>query len=303
MIPPSLYSGPFSYLWQVILHSAVAGLVFYVWSHRVHLPSGAAKRSILVIILVLPLLTAAVPGRTDLTFRDQLAWLDSGRLLAIPLVAGARLWHVALLVAVAAVALTVWQELAPALRWSRPGPHEVPESLERSVRSLPGWSRCRVALTSTDDIHLATGGWPWRPRLLVSRGAVAALAEEELLVALRHENAHWRAGRWIRSHGLFAIRLLQSHNPVALWVFREYCLEVEIECDAEAVAGRDPKLLARILLEIYEATDVRDIAARGALRKRVDVLLGRDAKPERPLPAATVLMASMFLLLVLPWLV
>ncbi len=45
-----------------------------------------------------------------------------------------------------------------------------------------------------------------------------------------------------------------------------------------AVTGRDPHLLARVLLKIYQTTDRRDVAARGAMRKRVDVLL--DGGPQ-----------------------
>ena len=85
---------------------------------------------------------------------------------------------------------------------------------------------------------LATGGRPGRPRLIVSRGALAvADAETSSTRSIAHEHAHWQAGRWWWSHALFAVRLLQCYNPVALWVFREYCLEVEIDCDAIAVAG------------------------------------------------------------------
>ena len=92
------------------------------------------------------------------------------------------------------------------------------------------------------------------------------------------------------------------YSPVALWVFREYCIEVEIGCDAAAVHGRDPHQLARILLRIYDATDRRDAAARAAIRKRVDVLLGGGPQDD-VLSTSTVATASFVMLLVLPWLV
>ena len=60
-------------------------------------------------------------------------------------------------------------------------------------------------------------------------------------MVLAHEHAHWDGGRWLRSHALFIVRMLQCYHPVALWVFREYCIEVEVGCDAVAVAGRDRK--------------------------------------------------------------
>jgi len=274
----------------------------HAWAHRVHLPSGRSKRSLLAALLVLPLLTAAMPGRTGLEFHEQLAWLDSGRILAVPLGAGIRLYQIVLLVALLMVALTVWQEVVPAVRRRKTGFTKAPEELARLARSLRGWERCEVLMSPSGDILLATGGWPRRPRLIVSRGALGRLSEDELTTVLQHEHAHWQAGRWIRSHGLFLVRLLQCYNPVALWSFREYCLEVEIECDAAAVSGRDPKLLGRALLKIYESTDRRDVASRSALRKRVDVLLEGDRRDDG-LPGATLVAALSILLVVLPWVV
>jgi len=300
VIPASWYAPLPSFLWQVALHSWIMGLVFYAWARGVGLASGGAKRRLLALLLVLPLLTAAVPGRVGLEFRERLAWLDSGRLLAVPLPAGLRVYHVVLLAGLMMVVLTVWQELLPALRRPRTSPAGVPERLAQLARSLPGWERCAVVLSPSEDIALATGGWPRRPRVIVSQGALGRMSEDELGTVLRHENAHWRRGRWVRAHALFLVRLLQCYNPVALWSFREYCIEVEIECDAEAVAGRDPRLLSRTLLRIYESTDRRDLAARAALRKRVDVLLG-GGRQDDALPAATIVLAAVILLAVLPW--
>ena len=302
MIPAYWYSPLPSFLWQVVLHSWILGMIFYAWAYHVRLPSGRSKRRLLAVLLVLPLLTAAVPGRSGMDFRERVAWLDSGRVLAVPLPAGIHLYHVVLLVAVMTVALTVWQEVLPVLGRPRTGMGDVPEQLARIARSLPGWGRCRIVLSPSEGILLATGGWPRHPRLIVSRGALERLSEDELAIVLRHENAHWQAGRWGWSHTLFLVRLVQCYNPVALWSFREYCLEVEIDCDAEAVAGRDPRLLTRTLLTIYESTDRRDVAARSVLRKRVDVLLDGGRRDDA-LPVATIVVASSVLLLLLPWVV
>jgi beta-lactamase regulating signal transducer with metallopeptidase domain len=143
---------------------------------------------------------------------------------------------------------------------------------------------------------------PGRPTLIVSKGALTALTETELAIAIAHEHAHWDTGRWWESHALFVVRLLQCYNPVALWAFREYCIDVEIACDAVAVAGRDPHQLARILLKIYQSTDRGDVAALASLRKRVDVLLG-GGPLDAALPPATVAAAAIFMLVVLPWIV
>ena len=290
------------YLRQVALHSAIMGTIFYAWAHHVRLPSGRTKRRLLTLLLVLPVFTALAPGRSTPEFRERLAWLDSNRLLAIPIGAGFQLSHVALLLGVAIAVLTIWQEVLPSLRRRDTSVGPAPERLAAIVRAMPGWSRCDIVMNDSNAVMLATGGRPGRPRLLVSGGALDRLSDDELATVVRHEHAHWYSGRWLRSHALFIVRLLQCHNPVALWSFREYCLEQEIACDAEAVSGRDRNLLIRPLLRIYESIDAGDLAARGALKKRVNVLLA-GGPTDDALPAPTILAAGLVMLLVLPWLV
>ncbi len=305
-----------TYLWQVALHSFVAAAIFYAWSRRQELPSGRTKRWALAVLLILPLVTAAVPGRGG-DFPERHAWLDSGRLLALPLGGPVRVAHLVWVVGAAAIVATLAQEVLGALRRPRPDFDAVPDELVERVRALPGAERCRVGLLPSDasapvagrapaaaePILLVTGGRPGRPTLLVSSGALAQLDDRELAAALAHERAHWRPGRWWTTHLLFAARLLQIYNPVALWVFREYTVEVEIDCDREAVAGADPRPLGRALMRIYRATDRRDLAARRTLRRRIDLLLA--TAPDRvgaPGPAAVVAGAALLAVL-LPWIV
>lgn len=302
MIPGSWSAPLLAYLWQVALHSWVMGLIFYVWVHRLNLPSGRARRRLLALVLVLPMATAAMPGRAGVEFGERIAWMNSARVLAIPLPWGFQLSHLVLLVALMMALVTLWQEVWPSLRRPYRNGSPAPESLLHLVRALPGLERCGVVVLPVDSIMLATGGWPGQPRVLVSRGAVVSLTADELDVVLRHEHAHWQAGRWLRSHALFAVRLLQCYNPVALWAFREYCSELEVGCDAAAVRGRDPRVLGRVLLRLYEATDRRDVATRGALRKRVDVLLAGGPQDEA-LPRFTVALVAAVMLVVLPWIV
>lgn len=291
-----------AYAWQVALHSAIGGVIFYLWAHRLSLPSGQTKRRLLALLLALPMVTAAVPGRSSIEFGERLALFSSARVLAVPLPLGFHVHDGAWLVAILAVVLTLWQEVAPALRRPRSVDNGVPASLRDAARLRSGWRQCRVTISPSPAIMLATAGIPGRPRLIVSQGAVDALTAEELDIAIAHEHAHWRPGRWWRSHALFALRVLQCYSPVALWVFREYCAEVEVACDADAVAGRDPHVLARVLLRVYKGTARRDIAARAAIRKRVDVLLGGGPQ-DQALPPLTLACVSGAMLLVLPWIV
>jgi Zn-dependent protease with chaperone function len=300
---PAAWSAPIgSYLWQVALHASILGAILYIWVHRLGLPSGRTRRHLLVALLVVPLLTAAVPGRSGVDFAERVAWLNSARLLAVPLGIGLRVHHVVLLLGAATLAITIWQELVAFLRRPKAVPRDVPEALDRIARRLRGWDRCAIGVSDDAAVVVATSGWPGRPRLVVSRGALESLSPDELEIVLAHEHAHWQDGRWLRSHALFVLRLLQGYHPVALWAFREYCVELEMECDRAASAGRDPRTLARVLLGIYQATDARDVAARAVLRKRIDTLLG-EGPAEATLPTATVAAASAIMLVVLPWIV
>jgi hypothetical protein len=290
----------FQYLWQVAVHATIMGAVFYAWARHIRLPSGASKRRLLALLLVLPMLTAAVPGRAGLPFAEGLAWMNSARFLAIPLGGEVRVFHAVVAAAAVTAALTLWQELSLAIR--RPRVLDTaPDSVVRLVRERVGWQACHIAISPESSLAVATGGRPARPKLLVSRGAMESLSEDELAAVVIHERAHWQDGRWWRLHGLFVARLLQCYHPVAAWAFREYCLEVEVDCD-RAAAGRDGRPLARILLRVYEATDRRDTAARAVLRKRVDVLLA-GGPDDAALPAGAVVTAGALMGALLPWIV
>ena len=303
MIPSYWYSPLVASCWQVILHAFIAGGALYTWSRYLHLPSGNTKRWILCTLLVLPMVTAVVPGRNSFDFREGTAWLDSLRILAIPVFDGVRIYHLVLGTAALTVLVSLWQEVLPLLRRPCRAGNGAPERLAQWVRKLPAWHRCRVGVTDDNAIFLATAGWPSRPQLLVSEGALRHLTEGELEAVVRHENAHWRGRRWLLTHVLFAIRILQCHNPIALWTFREYSIEIEIDCDADAVAGHDPRLLARALLKVYESTDPRDYSTRSTLRKRMNILLGKAELRDQALPFGTVVLVALILLVLLPWIV
>ena len=291
-----------TYLWQVALHSAVMGGILYAWTRQVRLPSGGTKRHLLALLLVLPMVTAAIPGRGRVEFAEGTALLNSARVMAVPLPFGWHLGDLLTLVALVAVAFTIWQELVPALRRPRADAADVPESLQAMVCVRPGWARCVVRVSPLATVLVATSGWPGHPQLIVSRGALDSLSDAEWEAVVAHEHAHWCDGRWWHTHALFVVRLLQCYNPVALWAFREYCNEVEIACDAVAASDRDPRVLGRVLLKFYHSTDSRDVSARGALRKRVDVLLSGGPN-DHALPPLTLVAATAVLLGLLPWIV
>ncbi|UCF66971.1 MAG: hypothetical protein JSV80_14470, partial [Acidobacteriota bacterium] len=63
MIPSAWYTYSAAVLWQVFLHSLVTAGIFYFWLRRIGLPSGRTRRWLLGSILILPMLTASLPGR------------------------------------------------------------------------------------------------------------------------------------------------------------------------------------------------------------------------------------------------
>lgn len=296
-----------TWLWRVALHASVAGAAFYGWVRHLALPPGRTRRLLLAAVLAVPLVTASLPAAVAAAFGPAAVWFDSVRVLALPVGFGLRVADLAVAAGAVTAAVAFVQEVLPALagRPRRSG-EPIPLWLGREARSLPGWKHCTVELVTGRPLLVATGGLPGgRPHLLLSPDVLERLSREELAAVLRHENAHHTPRRWWALHLLFAARLLQLPNPVALWAFRGYTLELEIACDRDAAGGAgaraDAKALARALLTFYEGTDRRDVAGREALRRRVNALLGRSEVADRALPADSLAAAVLLLLLTLPW--
>jgi len=303
LIPEYWYLPPVAYAWQVTLHSLLAGSVFFAWARHHGLGSGRPKRAILCVLLVLPLVTAAIPGRGSAAFRDTVAWLDSARVLSMPVGFDLHVADVALLVGAVALLATVWQEVLPIFRHARADFSNLPERLVRIVAAVPDADRFQLGVLRDHRIILATSGTPWAPRLLVSEGALQDLDDDELLATLLHERAHWNGRRWLGTHALYAIRLFQCWNPAALWTFRTYAVEVEAACDAEATAARDRKPLIRALLKVYETLERNDVAARRILRLRIDELRGVSGTHGAEVSVEAVVLAGVVMALLLPWIV
>jgi Zn-dependent protease with chaperone function len=303
LTPEYWYLPPIAYAWQVTLHSLVAGSVFFAWARHHGLGSGRSKRTILCVLLVLPLVTAAIPGRGSDTFRDTEAWLDSARVLSLRVGLDLHVADLALIVGAAALLATFWQEVVPIFRPARADFTVLPDRLVRIAAAVPDVGRFRLGVLPDRRIMLATTGTPWAPRLLVSAGALEDLDDDELLATLLHERAHWNGRRWLATHALYAIRLFQCWNPAALWTFRTYGVEIEVACDAEAIAGHDGKPLIRALLKVYETLGRGDVAARRTLRLRIDELRGANGAHGNEVSVEAVLLATGVLAFLLPWLV
>ena len=291
-----------TWLWQVALHSFLMGLVFFAWTRSQALAPGRSRRWLLSMILVFPLATASIALLRRLAAPDT-AWFDSFRVLNLPLIGGIAVVHLVVVFAVATALTTLFQEVIPAFFTPAATDHDVPAALLDLARSQPGWENVEVIMID-DHLAVATGGSPARPKLYLSVSLAESLGTDELRAVVRHEHAHLVPSRWWAVHLLYVARMIQIANPFAMWVSREYAVETEIACDAEAVQG-DPQPLARVLFAIYEAIGGYDTPRRRVLQRRIDILLGRSTESHRlaQLPSTSLLLAGALVAVLLTWVI
>jgi hypothetical protein len=190
--------------------------------------------------------------------------LAQGAAAAALLAAAAAATPLALLLGAARLARArrALARLAPGARAQRgPGPH---------------------VLASEAPLSLAIG--VLRPRIVVSRGLVAALAPAELAAVLEHERAHARRRDALR--GLLARTLSWPHLPrVRRGLLAELRLATERACD-ELAAERagDRLLVAEAILAVERLAGARPLAPALAesfgpscVAPRVEALLAEPA--------------------------
>jgi len=226
-IPPSLWSGLLSL-------ALVAPMIVILWR-----------------ILGLP----GVPAESMLLRVDL--WADTIRLAPWPYQA---LFALLLLgttsIFVVQEAVPTWRSLgrqrhAERVRDERLSAHfdKVQASFQRIGKSRPRGREVIVRRLETEALVAALVGI-LNPVIVVSRGLIDLLDDEELEGVVAHELAHYYHGG---NMGLFAIwlaRLVQAPNPAALILFRELIEARETLCDAEAArATKKPASLASALLK------------------------------------------------------
>lgn len=120
-----------------------------------------------------------------------------------------------------------------------------------------------------------------RPRVYLSTGAWASLAEEELQAVIAHERHHLRRRDPLR---IAVVRILADglfFMPVLPRLAERYVSLAELAADEAALRDRDPSILAGALLS-FGGRGVPG-AAVGIAPERVDQLLGRDLRSALPL--------------------
>lgn len=173
-------------------------------------------------------------------------------------------------------ALFVIQEAVPAWRYRRHRLHgawqtdaDLSTQADAMVRHLqrtglaPRRGRLPLArLLDSDKVSAGLVGIS-APTLVVSRGLMETLDDEERQAALAHELAHWCRGGNLRLLAVWALRALQAMSPGALLLFRFLVEAEEAACDevAARVTGKSAALASAILKTHAHPQDEGDTGA------------------------------------------
>jgi Zn-dependent protease with chaperone function len=233
-------------------------------------------------LVVSPLLVLACPLRADEEFRTRFAvftarhWEDVA-LLGIPLF---DLWLASTIAAALALLLMDLKAVLPRARRPEVREGAPPATLLRSLAGIAAAMRVRpprVRFVELDaPLLFCTGAR--RPGIVISRGTLALLDEEELEAALAHELSHVVRRDPAVSWLLMAARGLLFFNPAVQVVARAIARDAETRADdLGASVVRDRVALASALLKLYRATHGRPAAEV----RRTLPLAGALAEPFR----------------------
>lgn len=141
-----------------------------------------------------------------------------------------------------------------------------------------------------DTVVAVTAGF-LRPRVLVTKGLVDLLSDDEVVAVLLHERAHVRR-RHPAIYGLARAAAATSFAfPAIQPLARRVVLHSEVAADAAAVAEQGLQPLARALGKLMGVVEPVDVTAvggvQGMLDERIRALAGHDyglRGRSRPLP-------------------
>jgi len=187
-----------------------------------------------------------------------------------------------------------------------------------AVRGIAAWRRAkrrsRLWMRTACPVDLGTARVPafaveasapimalvgvWRPRLLVTRGLLDALTEQELAASVAHELGHFRAWDNLKRLAMGAAPDLLTGTGIARAIERRWASTAELAadrlCGAETPAVRCA--LASALVKVARLTPpppapaepISTLVGGGEIAARVQILLDDRADPpvcrRRPLP-------------------
>lgn len=252
---------------QVFVHGLIAAVVVQALLRAWRLSDPAQRLRMRLLGLLLPLaLTPALlwlaPFRGVMPFRDEAVLLDTRRYPDLQLL-GAPLheWG-ALLLGAAGLALLL-RDLLPLLlerlRSAAQAPlAEAPEKVRAGLAELASGLGLpeppRLLLLDTSQPALLCTGLR-RPTLVVSRGTLALLDEDELRAGLAHELAHVARRDTLLGWLLMGLRLLLATNPAAQLLARAAVRDIETRADDLAAATTQrPLALASGLVKVFRGS-------------------------------------------------
>jgi Zn-dependent protease with chaperone function len=295
---------------QLIVHSLVASLFVeaLVRTWRVREPGQRIALRLVALgypLVLFPALVVLFPQRGAEEFQDVA--ILAGRRWEQVALGRSDLYHLFVWAFAAFGAAVFLMDVLPLVRsWRHPRPVTAPPdpqsaaALERALAAIPG-PPLPVAFLPVDLPVLFCSG-VLRPRVLISRGALRLLDEEELHAALAHETAHLRRRDPARSWLALGLRALMVPNPAFQVLARGIAREAERLADEEAGRlGADRLALASGLVKLHRATGgglrVRrnlpfGSVMSGPLRRARSLDVERRARallepPARPLPFPT----------------
>lgn len=251
---------------QFIVHSLVAALFVEALARTWDVRHPAQRMALRLLALGYPLvlfpaLVLLFPARLDTSFRE-VALLAGHRWRDVPLL-GLDLYR-AFVGGLAGLGVLLFAldlgSLVAALRRSHP--RDAPpdpasaaalDAATVTLRHLPGGGP-PLAFVDRDAPLLFCAGVR-RPRIYVSRGAIALLDPEELRSALAHEAAHLERRDPERSWVVMGLRALMCLNPTFQVQARVLARDAERRADERgAELGADRLALASGLIKLHRAT-------------------------------------------------
>jgi Zn-dependent protease with chaperone function len=253
---------------ELLVANLLHGLVAMIWLAGIRRFAGpippALNASLLMLALVLPVFVAAL-HLTGVAGPPEGLKLLRVDLWSMALVGSGAFYGFVLALVIGTMVIVLLQELWPAWRRKR-GPLraervEDPRLVASLARVRESYAaigtrfprrrqpRARV-LETAQDLALLHG--LRAPTVLVSRGLLDRLDDEELDGVIAHELAHLVRGGNLRLLAIWGVRLLQAASPPALILFRSFVEAQESACDALAAnASRRPAALAHALVKVY----------------------------------------------------
>jgi len=89
--------------------------------------------------------------------------------------------------------------------------------------------------------------------LVLSRGLIESLTEEELLMVLAHEISHLKRNDFLTNWLSVFFRDIMFFNPLVYWIFNKYLAEIEKRADNDALElHNNPTDYALTLIKLYK---------------------------------------------------